>query len=545
MATTTLPIVTRAARVYLVNQPTSADLTLWAGMVDQGLLSLPGLIEKISDPATRGSLVSDQLARMYFLLLDRAPDLASFSWAMSQLEQGATLTQIAQIGLGLNGGLLGKQLNLDNTAFVNKLASQVFTNPLAVFGLSAQLDQFVQMLNVGALTRPQLVAIASQFKSSLTRYNTDVDNAEFYLAATGSMPSRAELDVATTKTSTVLLSSLFNASGVSPYGDTPYVSILNSNLTLSGNISTAVNFNLNLKTSDVGGNQYYRVFVSKDGGATVKGLAFSSTVLDGVTSLDASQLPVTVKGFTAVASNSGGTIKAPPVASTLTGGLGADTLMGGIDKDVLTAGAGNDLLQGGDGDDTLIAGSGLDRLVGGAGVDTFTLPDLQTLNSALTKTTISDFGYGKDILNLGPLLGNFDKPKSVTPSTGSGDRANGYIDMTTMTDSSVAVVFNTGLWGTSTTKDLTPRTAAQIAQLFYVTSNNAESPVVFKKVATVGQTFSVISYDPVNGADIWLIQNMAPLTTITEGEISLVGHMDLSTSGNLWATISNSGSIVA
>ena len=545
MAFSSLPIVTRAARVYLVNQPTSSDLALWAGMADQGLISLPSLIQKVADPQSRGSLASDQLARMFFLLFDRAPDYSNFSWAMSQLEKGMALSQIAQIGLDLNGGLLSSQLGLDNTKFVNSLASRVFTNPSSVYGLSAQLSQYVQMLNDGSLTRSQLVSIASGFKSSLTRFNADVDNAEFYLAAIGTMPSRAELDSAATKSPTALLASIFTSSGISPYGDTPYFSVLNSSITVTGNLSTLLNFDLNKKTSDSGGNKFYRVFVSNDGGATVKGVAFSSSVLDGVTSLDASQLLSTLKGFSAIASDSGSVIIAPPVASALTGGAGADTLTGGVGNDVLIAGGGNDLLQGGDGDDTLIAGSGLDTLIGGQGIDTFTLPDQRTIASAQTKTTISDFGTGKDILNLGPLLGNFDKPKSVTPITGSGDRTNGYVDMTAMTDSSVALVFNTGIWGTSITRDLAPRTADQIAQLFFVSVNNAETPIVFKKVATTGQTFSVISYDSVNGADIWLIQNLAPLATITASEISLVGHMDLSSTGNLWTALNTSGSIVA
>lgn len=545
MATTTSTIVARAARVYLVNQPSSTDLALWSGMVDQGLISLPDLIEKISDPATRGSLVSDQLTRMYFLLFDRAPDISSFSWAMSQLESGQTLEQMAQIGLSMNGGLVGDQLRLDNTTFVNKLASQVFTNPQAVYGLSAQLNQFALMLNTGWMSRAQLVALAAKFESSLTRYNSDVDTAEMYLAAAGVMPSRAELDAAVSKSPTALIANVLTANGISPYATTPYASIINSNMTISGNLTAAINFNLAQKTSDLGGNSYYRLFVSKDAGTTVNSVSFSSTVLDGVTSLDGTQLPSTLKGFSVTSSNSGGTIKAPAIASTLTGGSGADILIGGIGKDVLTAGAGNDLLQGGDNDDTLTAGAGLDRLVGGAGADTFTFPDKLTIANATTKTTVADFGYGKDVLNFGPLLGNFDKPKSVTVVTGSGDRANGYVDMSTMADASVAVVFNTGLWGTSTTKDLTPRTEAQIAQLFYKAPSGTETPVVFKTPPTISQSYAVVSYDPVNGADVWLVQNMAPLTTITESEVSLIGHLDLSTTGNLWTMLTTSAAIVA
>jgi hypothetical protein len=545
MATTTLSIVTRAARVYLVNQPSSADLALWSGMVDQGLISLTDLIVKISDPVNRGSLESDKLTRMYFLLFDRAPDIASFSWAMTQLEAGKSLDQLAQIGLSMNGGLLSDQLKIDNSTFVSKLAKQVFINTQMIYGLSTQLNQFVQMLDSGALTRAKLVALAAGVKSSLTSYNSDVETAEIYLASAGVMASRAELNAAIAMSSSVLISSVLTANGVSPYGVTPYVSIQNSTLFVSGNLTASMSFNLAQKSSDLGGNSYYRVFVSKDAGLTVNSVSFSSSVLDGITSLDGSQLPSTLKGFTVVSNNSGGIIKAPPVASTLTGGSGDDVLMGGIGKDVLTAGAGNDLLQGGDGDDMLTAGSGVDRLVGGAGADTFTFPDKLTFTNAMTKTTITDYGFGKDVLNLGPLFGKKKKNKSVTVVSGSGDRSNGYVDMTAVSDGSVAVVFNTGLWGTSITKDLAPRTSAQIAELFYKTSGGAETPVVFKTLPTISQSYAVVSYDPLNGADVWLIQNMAPLNTITESEVSLIGHLDLSSSGNLWTMLTSSGSIVS
>lgn len=545
MATTTLPIVTRAARVYLVNQPVSSDLALWTGMVDQGVISLPQLIDKLSDPEVRGSQISDYLTRMYFLLLDRAPDLSSFSWAMSQLESGQSLSQIALAGLGVRGGLLSSQLGLSNSEFVTKLAAQVFTNPQNVYGLSTQLEQYARQLDQGILKREELVEIAAKFESTLTRFNADIATAQVYLASTGAMPSRAELNAASNKSAVDLATNLFTASGISPYGELPYLSVLGSNLSVSGNITAALNINLAQETSDLGGNQFYRLFITKDGGSTVSGVQFSSGLLEGVTSLDATKLPAALKGFAAVASDAGGVIKAPAVASTLTGGPGADTLFGGAGKDALVAGAGNDLLQGGDGDDVLTAGAGLDRLVGGAGIDTFTLPDKITMATATTKTTVSDFGYGKDVLNLAPMLGNFDKTKSVTPILGAGDRSNGYVDMSAMTESSVALVFNTGIWGTSSTKDLTPRTAGQIAELFYSSANNTETPIVFKKAVTIGQVFSVISYDPVNGADIWLIQNMAPLTTVTQSEISLVGHLDLSSSGNLWTALTTAGTIVS
>lgn len=514
-------------------------------MVDQGVISLPQLIDKLSDPEVRGSQVSDYLTRMYFLLLDRAPDLSSFSWAMSQLESGQSLSQIALAGLGVRGGLLSSQLGLSNSEFVTKLAAQVFTNPQNVYGLSTQLEQYVRQLDQGILKREELVEIAAKFESTLTRFNADIATAQVYLASTGALPSRAELNAASNKSAVDLATNLFTASGISPYGELPYLSVLGSNLSVSGNITAALNINLAQETSDLGGNQFYRLFITKDGGSTVSGVQFSSGLLEGVTSLDATKLPAALKGFAAVASDAGGVIKAPAVASTLTGGPGADTLVGGAGKDTLVAGAGNDLLQGGDGDDVLTAGAGLDRLVGGAGIDTFTLPDKITMATATTKTTVSDFGYGKDVLNLGPMLGNFDKTKSVTPILGAGDRSNGYVDMSAMTESSVALVFNTGIWGTSSTKDLTPRTAGQIAELFYSSTNNTETPIVFKKAVTIGQVFSVISYDPVNGADIWLIQNMAPLTTVTQGEISLVGHLDLSSSGNLWTALTTAGTIVS
>ena len=92
----------------------------------------------------------------------------------------------------------------------------------------------------------------------------------------------------------------------------------------------------------------------------------------------------------------------------------------------------------------------------------------------------------------------------------------------------------------------------QIAQLFTQTyaipasgKNPAAvgvQPVVFATPPTIGATYFVVSFDSVNGADLWMVNNLAPLTTVDQSECLLVGH--LSITGNLWSALNSSGAIV-
>jgi hypothetical protein len=70
-------------------------------------------------------------------------------------------------------------------------------------------------------------------------------------------------------------------------------------------------------------------------------------------------------------------------------------------RDVIEGKAGNDTLNGGRGNDLLAGGSGADLLIGGAANDTFVYTDFNDKGD-----TITDFGVGRDVLDLTTLFDN-------------------------------------------------------------------------------------------------------------------------------------------
>jgi hypothetical protein len=219
---------------------------------------------------------------------------------------------------------------------------------------------------------------------------------------------------------------------------------------------------------------------------------------------------------------------------------------------VLTAGSGNETLVGGTGNDTLYAGSGQDSLTGGGGLDTFVFPSSVAVTQNHATTLITDFGNGADVLNLAVLAGDSGTPKAVSPIVGSSARGTGFVNTASAINNSVFLVYNTGQWVDDTASGLTTRTPTQISQLFTQTypipasgKNPATvgvQPVVFATPPTIGAQYFVVSFDTVNGADLWMINNLAPLTSVDPTECLLVGH--LSITGNLWSALNSSGAIV-
>jgi len=84
-------------------------------------------------------------------------------------------------------------------------------------------------------------------------------------------------------------------------------------------------------------------------------------------------------------------------------------------NDIVEGKAGNDTLTGGRGNDLLTGGSGADLLVGGAGSDTFVYTDFNDKGD-----TITDFGVGRDVLDLKTLFDNLGY-------TGANPIAAGYM----------------------------------------------------------------------------------------------------------------------
>ena len=551
MASPNLPILAQAASVFLQVQPTATELNALVTSVDQGVISLPQAIIQMANSSGRSVGNTDELARMFFILFNRPPDLATFTYALNLMAQGTTLVQVCNMGLNFSTSLISNSLNLSNRDYVYTLASLVYYDPNSINGLNAILDGLVAQLSNGIITRGQILSLATYANDSNVKYQKYVETSLDYLAATGQAPSLTEMNAGQSLPENNLLRQVLTQSGASPYGTNPYFMVNGNTLSISGNVSTAYTLDLSTGISSSGGNNYYRLFYSLDGGASENSSAYNSTLIAKVNYVDATAMSTSLKSFTFKSGTAGSTVLAPNVPSTLTGGPGTDVLKAGSVSSILVGGSGNETLVGGSGNDTLYAGSGQDSLTGGGGLDTFVFPSGVAVTQNHATTLITDFGKGS-VLNLSVLAGDVGTAKAVTPIVSSSARGSGYVGMAAAVNNSVFLVYNTGQWVDDTASGLTTRTPTQISQLFTQTYPIAASgknpasvgiqPVVFTTPPTIGTEYFVISYDAVNGADLWLINNQAPLNAVDPTECLLVGHLTINS--YLWPALNASGAIV-
>jgi hypothetical protein len=551
--TATNIILARAARVFLQVQPTASELATWVARVDSGVASLNQQIIDISQATQRTTSNADELTRLFFVLFNRAPDITTFTEVMKMMDTGGySFRDICQIGLNVGSSRLSSSLNLTNRQFVDKLAEAMFKYPGNIAGLPAQVDLLVNALSSGSITRSSLLEAATRYEDSALVYSASIQPSLLYLAAVGREPSAAEIEAGKLLPELVMTRQILAAAGEAPFGAFPVYSVASTVTTLTGTFTDAYAMDLNSYQSTLGTNSNYRLFLLNSTGTTEQSKLYDSTLLSSTKSLNASGLSAGIKGFTVTANSAGSTITAPNASSTLIGAAGNDVLTGGAGADVLTAGAGNDTLSGGAGDDTLNAGVGADTLTGGAGKDTFTLIDSNALFAQGGVTTITDFGNELDILNFSVLQGNTAKPANVKLIVGSSDRNSGFISTKSAVNNSILLVNNTGNWVDTAGNDLTPRKPAQIAELFTETYEIAGPPkttgkrdVTFTKPPELASTYYVISYEAVNGADIWMVSNFSNLLSVSESEVKLIGHLNLNTHGNLWNALQVAGAFVA
>ena len=558
-ASANLSAITQAARVMFQKTPSATELSALAAQVDQGRQSLPQAIADLANAAQRGTGNADELTRLFFILFGRAPDYATFTAAMDMMDTGGySLRDICQIGLSHSMSQLKNDTSVSNSQFIAGLAARMFKDEKAPLALTTAIADITRWLNAGLMTRSQVLEIAAGYDGIDLKYHDYTNTALMYLAALGRSASSSELAAGVGKSDLVLARSVMTDAGAAPYGTLPYAVVDTANLSLSGVVATDFSIDLNAGTSKLGTNSAYSLFYSTDGGATESSLRYSKDLFANVSNVDASALTGPTKTFSATARATGSTLIAPPdaVTSTLTGGAGNDRLVGGSGKDILNGGGGRDTLLGGAGDDALYAGAGgVVDMTGDLGNDTFYFPAANSLRSKGGEIDIHDFGNGTDVIQLATLFGN-NKPAAAKLIVGTSDRSKGFVPINTVVNNSVILVANSGNWvdtaGTGdVTVDLTPRTSAQVAALFtelYTpVGSNAQSvrPVTFTTAPTVASTYVVFTYDPIHGADVWMVSNLSELSRVTESEVQLIGHVDVSSLTDTWTALQVSGAILA
>jgi len=539
MSAATLATLQRAARVYLVDQPSTGLLNTLTQRVETGVISLNQQILDFSQSGSRTDGTAEALARLFFLLLDRAPDLATFSEGMRLIDKNSLkIADLAHLGLGLQISVLGNSLGLSNRGFVERLAQQVYDSPLVIPGMPGILNDLTAALDSGSTNRAKLLEFVAYFVEPRSRFESYVPVSLAYLAAGGREPSAAELNAASGVPSLKLVRDVLLSANQSATSAFPFYNLAGPLLTVQGTFTQALSFNLETATSQLGTNASYRFFVTTDGGRSENNLTFQGQMLANIRSIDASAASDKIASFAAVAHSSGSFLAAPNVPSSLTGGLGNDTLLGGNKVDVIVTGAGNDLVNAGAGNDRIISTQGRDTLTGGPGDDTFVLPSGNNARTTNSFTTITDFGNGKDVLNLSALLPKQTAPAAVVPLVGNSDRSSpGFVNLKPLLNNGVIVVNNTGTWvdtpaSGNLSADLALRTPSQIASLFterIIGSNGLPGPpqpIALTVPPTRSASYLVIVVDPLNGADLWLVDDFTEVGIIRAAEVRLIGKME-------------------
>ena len=513
MASDVRVMIERAASIYIFETPTETEIDAYVARIESGSLTMASAIEEIALLSNRAE-ATDPLVRMFFLLFDRAPDPILFSAAMTALRGGATLEQIAETGLQYSGLGPNSLQTISDEAFIDRLVNRMWVTPPNGFNA----DTFVDLLTT--MTRAELLAAASRYTDAAVTYSNKVDPALIYLTAADRQATREELDQASTKSSLNLIRDVLIEADEDPYAGKPFWMIAGNTLLIEGNQSEDLTVNLTSGAATFGESTDFQLIISRDGGATESTVAFRSSLLSGITRLDARQID----------SESSGLMVLQGATTTFTGPV-----------DTTTSGSsGNDSLTGNTGNDTLIATAGYDNLTGGAGDDVFRFANPETYGDS-SFTTITDFGNGVDVIDFSSIFGNLE-PAAATSITGVSDPASlDFPNLNTIERDQVVVIEHAGIWPTAVADSpqissgtLTSRTQQQIYDLF--------SNITFDTIQTRGARFIVISTDQVNGGDVWLIENLTNLSTIESSEISKIGHID-SDNPDLFTLLSTNGSI--
>lgn len=509
MSTDTETLITQAASTYFVDPVRESELAAFVARVDTGGLTLPAGVLELQQSLAKTLGPADELAALFFIVFDRAPDPTLYQAAMTALRAGSTLEDITQAALEFSGVKLSQSLELTDSEFVSRLADAMWT--IRPNGLDLQV--YVDLLQTRS--RAELLADAIRYQDPTLKYANAIEPALTYLAIANRQASAAELEAATAFSPLQLIRTTMTENGLDPYGAISYWTRAGTTLFVEGNNASALSINLENATATLGETSTFKVVLSEDNKVTESKITFNPNLLSGITRLDARDVDPT----------SG--------AMTLTGAT--TTFAGSVDTSI-TGTSGNDILVGGSGNDVLIGLAGSDSLTGGLGDDVFVL-DTPATYAGNALTTLEDFGRGSDILNLSRIL-NTTSDTSLSVISGVSDPASAeFVPLNTLVRDTVIVVDHAGIWPSATagqptvsTGTLTPRTATDIVNLF--------ANITFDEVPSRASRHILITTDIENDADIWLIENFTVLDQIQTSEVQKIGQMTLGT-GDLFSILSS------
>ena len=516
MATDLPTVLTNVASVYLLTQPSEQELTSYVNRVESGSSTLPNAVNEIRVSVFREFGPADELARLFFVLFGRSPDPVLYGAAMAELRTGTTLENLCALALDINGNSLSNAQNLSDTEFVSRLIDTMWVSTPA--GINSQ--NYVSGLQT--YSRAHLLSEAIKYTDASLKYVNKIEPSLIYLAAAQRQITAEELEFSEAKQSTKLIREALVEGGADPYGTTPYWNISGSTLYLEGLYEEKFSIDLTSKTISLGDQNKPQIVVSRDDGGTESFINFETSLLNGVTRIDARETNI---------------------ESADMNFIGAVTTRAGASNTTVEGSVGNDRLEGGSGNDILKASAGSDILVGGGGGDTIQFGSINDYALVTTLTTVTDFGVGADKLDFSVLFGT-SQATNAAVIAGVGDPAStSYPSVQATTRKSIILVEHAGTWPSAvvdtpltTTGSLTARTAQNIADLFANTT--------LSNAPTRAEQYIVISTDVQNDADIWLIENSTKLTTVEVDEIKKIGHVD-SPLADLYGYLATAGNILS
>ncbi len=400
MATATSDLIDRAVSVYLPGGMSEAEKSALVYRVTEGHTTPVAALNSIAMSGYRGSGDADELARLFFLVFNRPPDLATFQIGIEALGQGISLGAICNAII--NWGTSVFTASQTNQAFVDTLARQMFADPSAVVGLFLVKADLTAQLNNGAVSRVALLEAASRLSSAAVKYEASVEAALAIVVGAGREATSEDLYSLQGLSGMSLMRTALTIGGETPYGTQPYFSVSGDTLTVSNELSETFTFNLQLGTVSNADSSAFSHIISRDGGLTESPTTYKPGVISGVTNINLAQVGGEGLNHLVYASNGGSSIVGANVASRLYGSSGIDVINGGQGADVILGNGGADRLTGGEGADTITGGDGADQIdltEEIAAADTVKLGAI-----AASADTITGFVTGSDKVDLSAAL---------------------------------------------------------------------------------------------------------------------------------------------
>ena len=244
----TAELIERTAQVYLPELPSESEVGAMVARIESASTTLPNILMEVANSASRDVGPSDELARLFFILFERAPDAVLFKQGMDLLRQGASLESICEIGLSLTGVSLNSSLNLTNTQFVDRLADAMWL----VRPTGFKIQPFVDLLDNQDMTRAQLLSAALAYDDAFIKYTNQVDTALAYLAVANRQATEEELTLSQNTPQLPLIRQIIEQTEPDALGSIPYWTIAGPTLFLEGSYSDVLTVDLENSTATLG-----------------------------------------------------------------------------------------------------------------------------------------------------------------------------------------------------------------------------------------------------------------------------------------------------